>query len=69
MYVGTRVYCCDTTDVADTCPQSYGCQNSKLLNGILKTELGFEGFVLSDWEAQVQDGIISTLREAKLTET
>ncbi|TKA58974.1 hypothetical protein B0A49_12463 [Cryomyces minteri] len=31
---------------------SYGCQNSKLLNGILKTELGFEGFVVSDWEAQ-----------------
>ena len=32
---------------------SYGCQNSKLLNGILKTELGFEGFVVSDWDAQV----------------
>ncbi|KAK8089428.1 glycosyl hydrolase family 3 N terminal domain-containing protein [Apiospora hydei] len=31
---------------------SYGCQNSKMLNGILKTELGFEGFVLSDWGAQ-----------------
>jgi beta-glucosidase len=22
---------------------SYGCQNSKLLNGLLKTELGFQG--------------------------
>lgn len=31
---------------------SYSCQNSKLLNGILKTELGFEGFVVSDWAAQ-----------------
>ncbi|KAF2455695.1 glycosyl hydrolase family 3 N terminal domain-containing protein [Lineolata rhizophorae] len=31
---------------------SYNCQNSKLLNGILKTELGFEGFVVSDWNAQ-----------------
>ena len=31
---------------------SYGCQNSKLLNGILKSELGFEGFIVSDWEAQ-----------------
>ena len=31
---------------------SYGSQNAKLLNGILKTELGFEGFVLSDWDAQ-----------------
>lgn len=32
--------------------QSYACQNSKLLNGVLKTELGFEGFVVSDWEGQ-----------------
>jgi beta-glucosidase len=30
---------------------SYGCQNSKLLNGILKHELGFQGFVMSDWQA------------------
>ena len=31
---------------------SYGCQNSKLLNGLLKDELGFQGFVMSDWQAQ-----------------
>ncbi|KAH8194665.1 hypothetical protein TruAng_011161 [Truncatella angustata] len=31
---------------------SYACQNSKLLNGLLKTELGFEGFVVSDWQGQ-----------------
>lgn len=31
---------------------SYGCQNSKTLNGILKEELGFQGFVVSDWLAQ-----------------
>jgi len=31
---------------------SYGCQNSKLLNGLLKEELGFQGFVMSDWQAQ-----------------
>ncbi|KAK6543054.1 hypothetical protein TWF694_006981 [Orbilia ellipsospora] len=31
---------------------SYGCQNSELLNGILKNELGFPGFVMSDWQAQ-----------------
>jgi beta-glucosidase len=30
---------------------TYGCDNSKLLNGVLKTELGFEGFVLLDWNA------------------
>ncbi|KAI5860030.1 glycoside hydrolase family 3 protein [Durotheca rogersii] len=31
---------------------SYGCQNSKALNGLLKGELGFQGFVMSDWQAQ-----------------
>ncbi|KAK3377960.1 beta-glucosidase [Podospora didyma] len=31
---------------------SYGCSNSKALNGLLKTELGFEGFVVTDWGAQ-----------------
>ncbi|KAI1853966.1 hypothetical protein JX266_001107 [Neoarthrinium moseri] len=31
---------------------SYACQNSKLMNGLLKTELGFEGFVVSDWQGQ-----------------
>jgi beta-glucosidase len=28
---------------------SYGCENSKVLNGLLKTELGFQGYVMSDW--------------------
>lgn len=31
---------------------SYGCQNSHTQNGLLKTELGFQGFVVSDWYAQ-----------------
>ncbi|KAL2851068.1 glycosyl hydrolase family 3 N terminal domain-containing protein [Aspergillus pseudoustus] len=31
---------------------SYGCQNSKTMNGLLKGELGFQGFVVSDWEGQ-----------------
>ncbi|KAG9234442.1 putative beta-glucosidase A [Amylocarpus encephaloides] len=31
---------------------SYGCQNSKMLNNLLKNELGFQGFVMSDWQAQ-----------------
>ncbi|KAL4936770.1 putative beta-glucosidase M [Aspergillus oleicola] len=31
---------------------SYGCQNSKTLNGLLKTELGFQGYVVTDWFAQ-----------------
>ncbi|KAJ0118201.1 hypothetical protein J7T55_008984 [Diaporthe amygdali] len=38
--------------------QSYVCQNSKLLNGVLKTELGFEGFVVSDWGAH-ESGVSS----------
>lgn len=28
---------------------SYACQNSRTLNGILKEELGFQGYVMSDW--------------------
>lgn len=31
---------------------TYGCHNQKTQNGLLKTELGFEGFVVSDWGAQ-----------------
>lgn len=31
---------------------SYGCQNSWTLNGLLKTELGFQGFVVTDWFGQ-----------------
>ncbi|KJX96952.1 beta-glucosidase like protein [Zymoseptoria brevis] len=31
---------------------SYACQNSAALNGLLKGELGFQGFVVSDWFAQ-----------------
>lgn len=30
---------------------TYGCDNSKMLNGILKGELDFQGFVLLDWNA------------------
>ena len=39
---------------------SYACENSKLLNGILKDELGFQGFVQSDWLAQ-RSGVNSAL--------
>jgi beta-glucosidase len=28
---------------------SYACQNSKELNGLVKEELGFQGYVVSDW--------------------
>lgn len=39
---------------------SYACANSKLMNGILKDELGFQGFVQSDWLAQ-RSGVASAL--------
>ncbi|KAK6067280.1 cel3e secreted beta-glucosidase [Seiridium cupressi] len=39
---------------------SYSCQNSKGLNGLLKGELGFQGWVVSDWGAQ-KSGVASAL--------
>ncbi|KAB5591869.1 hypothetical protein CTheo_4698 [Ceratobasidium theobromae] len=30
---------------------TYACENDKILNGILKTEFGFPGYVMSDWWA------------------
>ena len=45
---------------------SYACGNSKLLNGILKDELGFQGFVQSDWLAQ-RSGVGSALAGLDMT--
>lgn len=39
---------------------SGACQNSKSINGLLKGELGFQGFVVSDWQAQ-SSGVGSAL--------
>ncbi|CAN8101825.1 unnamed protein product [Discula destructiva] len=39
---------------------SYACANSYTLNNLLKTELGFQGFVVSDWEAQ-HSGVATAL--------
>jgi beta-glucosidase len=47
-YAVSTVYCLDINMPLTTLQ----CQNSKTMNGLLKTELGFEGFVLSDWYAQ-----------------
>lgn len=45
---------------------SYACGNSKLLNGILKDELGFQGFVQTDWLAQ-RSGVASALSGLDMT--
>lgn len=45
---------------------SYACQNSKILNGILKGELGFQGFVMSDWQAQ-HAGVASAVAGLDMT--
>ncbi|KAK4695532.1 beta-glucosidase, partial [Lecanoromycetidae sp. Uapishka_2] len=45
---------------------SYACGNSKLMNGILKDELGFQGFVQSDWLAQ-RSGAASALAGLDMT--
>lgn len=45
---------------------SYSCQNSKLLNNLLKDELGFQGFVMSDWAAQ-HTGVASALAGLDMT--
>lgn len=39
---------------------SYGCQNSHLMNKLLKSELGYQGFVMSDWSA-AHSGVGSAL--------
>ncbi|KAJ6578318.1 beta-glucosidase, partial [Mycena capillaripes] len=33
--------------------QTQACQNSKLMNGFVKEELGFMGFIMSDWAAMI----------------
>lgn len=45
---------------------SYACQNSYILNHLLKNELGFQGFVMSDWSAQ-HSGVSSALAGLDMT--
>lgn len=55
--VNTECRCSSLTRVTVMCSyqqinNSYGCANSYTLNHLLKNELGFQGFVMSDWQAQ-----------------
>lgn len=45
---------------------SYACQNSHMINYLLKGELGFQGFVMSDWAAQ-HSGVSSALAGLDMT--
>lgn len=45
---------------------TYACENSYLLNYLLKEELGFQGFVVSDWGAQ-HTGVYSALAGLDMT--
>jgi len=45
---------------------SYACQNSYMLNYLLKGELDFQGFVMSDWQAQ-QSGVSTALAGLDMT--
>jgi beta-glucosidase-like glycosyl hydrolase len=45
---------------------SYACGNSYLLNYLLKNELDFQGFVMSDWAAQ-HAGVESALAGLDMT--
>ncbi|TDL14863.1 glycoside hydrolase family 3 protein [Rickenella mellea] len=45
---------------------TYACENDKTLNDVLKREIGFQGFVMSDWSAthstlSVMDGLDMTM--------
>lgn len=48
VHAGTGSIMCSYNRLNNT----YACENSKTLNGILKEELDFQGFVVSDWGAQ-----------------
>ncbi|KAI1192612.1 glycosyl hydrolase family 3 N terminal domain-containing protein [Nemania serpens] len=45
---------------------TYACENTYVLNQLLKNELGFQGFVVSDWGGQ-HSGMISALNGLDMT--
>src|SRR3954469_916173 len=53
---GVGAVMCSYNLVNDT----YACENDKILNGYLKGQLGFQGWVMSDWDA-THSGVKSVL--------
>ena len=37
----------------DLINDTYACENDKMLNDVLKREFAFQGYVMSDWAAQM----------------
>ena len=62
MRAGTGSIMCSYNQINN----SYACQNSYLQNYILKNELGFQGFIVSDWSAQ-HSGVSSALAGLDMT--
>lgn len=48
VYAGAGCVMCSYNRINNT----YSCENSKVMNGLLKGELNFQGFVVSDWQGQ-----------------
>ncbi|KAG8952575.1 hypothetical protein FRC03_012069 [Tulasnella sp. 419] len=46
---GVTSFMCSYNQVNNT----YACENDRVLNQILKSEFGFQGFILSDWWAKI----------------
>lgn len=59
---GAGAVMCARSQVNNT----YACENSYLMNNLLKEELGFQGFVVSDWGAQ-HSGVYSALSGLDMT--
>lgn len=54
VYAGAGCVMCSYNRINNT----YACENSKTMNGLLKGELNFQGFVVSDWVGQ-HSGVLS----------
>ncbi|THH31988.1 hypothetical protein EUX98_g2192 [Antrodiella citrinella] len=49
--VAVELYDADVLITTNTVNGTFACQNNNTLNGLLKTELAFQGYIMSDWSA------------------